>query len=620
MSALSRRDFLNGSAISLATGTFLSPLEISAFQDNPPYYPPSLTGMRGSHVGSFETAHALAWNGATWPRPKSRTDGVYDLIVVGGGLSGLSAAYFYRQHIGVDAHILILDNHDDFGGHAKRNEFSVDGHSLIGYGGSQSIDTPGGYSLAAKRLIEELGIHTDRFYEYFDRRFEEQNKLDDGVLFSNAAFEKQKFVPNATGWFGNLDAAEQKRRIKNYPVTNDTKRSLIKMATGAIRWGEETRAQIQSAAKTPTESFLRSAFGMTDQGLTLLRNRSGPLWGTGLDTLSVRETVLEGMLGSAAMESSFSRLSGKTSPRKEYEPYIFHFPDGNASIARLLVRTLVPGSIAGSTMEDVVTAAADYSRLDLSENRVRIRLNSTATNVENNNGGVDVTYRRAGRTERAHARHCVLACYNNMIPHLCSEIDEAQIHALRYPQKVPLAIVNVALKNWRSIASSGLGSFYAPSGLLCNMGMDFPVSIGNYAFTRNPDNPAILQGWHAPATEDSDAPIRERLRAGRMALYQTPFDKFETQVKEQLDAAWGAHGLYVERDIAGITVNRWPHGYAYEYMDLWDDPSWGRGAGPHVVGRQQIGRISIANSDSEQSAYVSSAIDAAYRAVREQLT
>ncbi len=619
MSALSRRDFLNGSALSLLAGTTLAPSEILGLETRPPY-PPALTGMRGSHEGSFETAHALAWDRVTWPRPKSRTDGLYDLVIVGGGLSGLSAAYFYRQHIGPDARILILDNHDDFGGHAKRNEFSVDGRLVVGYGGSQSIDTPSGYSIAAMRLLEELGIHTDEFYDYFDRRFEEKHQLDDGVLFSKPVFEENKFTANAASWFGNLDSAEQQGRIAAYPVTDATKRALMRMARGDIAWSAQTKAQIRTAAKTPTEAFLTSAFGMTKQGLTLLRDRSRPLWGIGLDALSLKETVLEGMLGTAAMEAAYAPLAGTTSPRDEHEPYIFHFPDGNASIARLLVRTLIPGSIAGSTMADIVTAIADYSRLDRTENMVRIRLNSTAVSVENRAGGVDVTYRRSGQTERVHSRHCILACYNDMIPYLCSELGEEQVQALEYPEKVPLAIVNVALRHWRPIASSGLGSFYAPGRLLCTMGMDFPVSIGDYVFTRNPDEPAILQGWHAPATYNPGRPIDERYRAGRTALYQTPFATFETETKQQLDLAWGPHGLDVERDIAAITVNRWPHGYAYEYMDLWDDPSWSRGAGPHVVARQQINRISIANSDSESYAYVNGAIDAAYRAVREQTT
>ena len=131
---ISRRDFVNGFALSLTAGTTLSPLEIFAMDKmatSHGIYPPMLTGMRGSHAGSFEIAHSVARGGASFKKPSTQIDDSYDLVVVGGGVSGLSAAYLYRQRFGREAKILILDNHDDFGGHAKRNEFTVNGKDLI---------------------------------------------------------------------------------------------------------------------------------------------------------------------------------------------------------------------------------------------------------------------------------------------------------------------------------------------------------------------------------------------------------------------------------------------------------------------------------------------------------
>lgn len=186
---MKRCDFLQGTAITLALGSGVAPMDILARTgQSPAIYPPALTGLRGSHPGSFEVAHDLAWNGRTWPRPKTQTDKTYDLIVVGVGISGLAAAYFYRQRIGDDTRILILDNHDDFGGHARRNEFTLGGKTLLCYGGSQSIDRPGAYSIIARDLLTNLGIETERFYEYYDFDFQDREQLTEGILFRQQDF------------------------------------------------------------------------------------------------------------------------------------------------------------------------------------------------------------------------------------------------------------------------------------------------------------------------------------------------------------------------------------------------------------------------------------------------
>ena len=617
---MKRRDFLQGSALTFAIASGLAPIELLARENPPPApYPPALTGLRGSHPGSFDAAHDLAWNGRTWPQPKTQTDKTYDLIVVGAGISGLAAAYFYRARIGDDARILVLDNHDDFGGHARRNEYTVRGRTLLCYGGSQSIDTPRAYSAGARGLLEDLGIDTARFYEHFDFKFLEREQLTEGILFRQEDFGQDLLTENADTWFGGRGRAERAERIKRYPVSEAAKAALIRLASGRMRDTAEVRQMLADPRKTGVTAFLKSAYDMPHEGLRLLNRRSGPLWGLGLDALSLREVILEGMLGPAAERATYPFLEDSLEPRDESEPYIFHFPDGNASLARLLARALVPGSIEGATMQDIVTARADYSALDNPRNAVRIRLLSTAVKMRNRAGGIDLTYVHAGEAYRARARHAIFAGYSAMLPFVCPEMGQDQRQALEYPEKVPLSLITVALDNWRAIKASGMASYYAPTGVLTNMGMDFPVSMGDYRFAEGPDDPCVLQGWQAPACgQHGDA--REQFRAGRMEIYLASFGDYERAIKEELDAAWGSHGLDVERDIKGITVNRWPHGYTYEYMDGWDDHRWSRGAGPHIIGRQQIGNISIAGSDSEQYAYVNGAIDAAYRAVGELTT
>src|SRR5215472_12925729 len=160
---ITRRDFIDGVAASVLAAKSSPALGgdevVSAPQDRPGYYPPSLTGMRGSHPGSFEAAHALRDGTAPKPTAAAVEPGEnYDLIVVGGGISGLAAAYFYRAEAGTATSMLILDNHDDFGGHAKRNEFVLGGRLQLINGGTLGIDSPRPYSPAAAGLLTALGV------------------------------------------------------------------------------------------------------------------------------------------------------------------------------------------------------------------------------------------------------------------------------------------------------------------------------------------------------------------------------------------------------------------------------------------------------------------------------
>lgn len=611
---ITRRDFMNGVAMSVAAGSVLSPLELLAA--TPAAYPPALTGMRGSHVGSFEVAHALALDGKRWPRPATRTDDDYDLVVVGGGISGLAAAFLYRQAAGRKARILVLDNHDDFGGHAKRNEFDVDGRQLIGYGGSQSIDSPRRYSAAARRLLDDLGIRTERFYEYFDQSFHANLGL--GYYFPAATYGEDATHPSVLEPYWGTFADDPAAVIDDYPLSAAAKRSFVELLTGPQDFLRDVPAHEKAhyLKRISYSDYLRKHGRVHEEVVAFLRDFSRSFWGFGYDALSALEGARLGMPGTW----DFDPQLDPDLQVEDEEPYIFHFPDGNAGIARALVRQLVPQAVPGSSMEDLVTARADYGRLDLASNSARIRLNSTAVDVRHAGEAVDVTYVRGGDVQRVRARHAILACYNHVIPHICPEVPRAQVEAIDKAEKVPLVYINIALRNWRAFARLGYRSIYVPQArYMHSFSLDFPVSMGAYRFAKSPDDPIIVHGVYCPSVPDQGLTEREQHIAGRRILYELSYDDLEASVVQTMSGALAGGGFDAARDIAGITVNRWPHGYAYEYNELYDPPEWNYRHGPHQLAAARIGRISIANSDASARAYVDGAIDAAVRAVAEQL-
>ena len=621
--SITRRDFMNGFAMSLTAGTALSPIELLAMNQqisSSSLYPPELTGLRGSHPGSFEVAHALAMNGASWSDPSDQTDRDYDVVIIGGGISGLSAAHLYRQRHGGDPRILVLDNHDDFGGHAKRNEFNVDGKKLICYGGSQSIAEPGSWSVVGKKLLKDVGIHTQHFYDYFDRNYYKDRKLGRGLYFSHDQYDKDHVSDNILGVEIGDNEQEIIDIINEYPIAKASKVALFRLLSDKKNYlkGMGSREdKINLLRQTSYSDFLRKYVHIQEEVVRLYRDMSRGLWGIGWDALSALDAYRSQMPGTRHLNLGLADESYERD-----EPYIFHFPDGNAGVARSIVRNLIPSAIPGSTMEDLVKARVDYDGLDLETLMVRIRLNSTAVKVQHtpSEKAVDVTYIKNGRPYRVRGAHVIMACYNNIIPNICPEVPDAQKEAIAYATKMPLVYISVAVRNWKAFSNLGYRSFYIPQpSLMHSFGLDFPVSMGGYNFTQNPDEPTVIHGTHVPLDPDKGLNARQQCIAGRTKLYEMSFDVFEEKIISQISGALHDGGFDAERDIAAITVNRWPHGYAYEYLDYSDPVEFNPQNGPHIAGRAQIGRISIANSDASASAYLTGAIDAADRAVNEQL-
>jgi spermidine dehydrogenase len=272
----------------------------------------------------------------------------------------------------------------------------------------------------------------------------------------------------------------------------------------------------------------------------------------------------------------------------EAEAEHFHFPDGNASIARLLVNRLVPGVFGPAALdqETIVRAPADYAALDRPDNKTRVRLSSTAIRVEHlgaptvlTEKAVRVVYMRDGKPRSVTGANVILACFNNIIPHIVPELPEEQKAALRYPSKVPMQYTNVLLRDWKAWKALGVRSISAPNGYHTSASLDTAMAIGGYASAMDPSEPVVVHMVRNP--NQPGLSRKDQNRAGRADMLATPFETIEREIRAQLQRMLGAGGFDARRDILAITVNRWPHGYAYTY-DTLGDPDMPDAQRPHV--------------------------------------
>ena len=611
---ITRRDFIHD--LSLASLGFALPGSIAVHaattgaQPAAGSYPPVRTGLRGSHPGAFEVGHALAREGKTFPAPTD-LDETYDLVVVGGGISGLAAAYYYRKRFGADARILILENHDDFGGHAKRNEFHQGGRMRLSWGGTMNLEYPL-FSDQVNELLGELGIDIDTLLEGYHFRYGSGPKGKHAMFFDAETFGRDVLVQDFSFRAGretNLDDA-----IDRFPISQASRESLKKFYARRenVFAGKSEQEVKQLLRRISYTDFLKRYGGLTDEAADLFVRVTHGYAGVGADSLSVAECIgasvpIMHLLGSPQLSGSGATDAGGD---------VAMFPDGNASIARLLVRALVPAVAPDADASNLALARFDYSKLDVAGAPVRLRLESTVINVANHDGGTQATYVNDGRVLRVKAKHAVLACWHAIIPHLCPELPEAQKDAQRYQVKRPLLVTNVLLRNSKAIDKLDLSGAYCPGRLHGAVWVVKGVDTVGYRHDWDDAGTVPIMFWGSVRPPDSSVPVKEQHRASRALMLAMTFEDFEREVRTVLDGMLGPAGFDVQDDILAITVNRWPHGYAYGYLDLWD-PEWPEGEAPHEIARRPFGNITVANSDAAADAYTHVAIDEARRAVGE---
>ena len=358
---ITRRDFLDGVALTTGAMAF-GGWGAGAAQAQSAAYPPALSGLRGQTDAAQHVMHAIR-DGSYWDTAGAVTDSgeTYDLVVVGAGISGLTAAMLFRQQIGDGARVLIIDPLEDFGGHAKRNEFTAsNGKMLIGYGGSQSMQTPSYFSPAVNQVLADIGIEPARFEEFYDPAWSEERGLSGAIFFDAAVWGVDKLV---------IRGGDTADWVNQTPLNDTAKADLIALFDAPANYLPDMTPdeRLTKLSQITYAEFLLDYVKADPQLVTFFQTSTAGYFGVGIDAttaLDARGNYNPGFDGMDLGDnvSKFHSPSGRlawTDP----DPYIYHFPDGNAGIARALVRALIPGALPGSTMEDLATGVVDYAAL-----------------------------------------------------------------------------------------------------------------------------------------------------------------------------------------------------------------------------------------------------------------
>lgn len=615
---ITRRDFLNSTL--LASGGLLlnaaSPAQLLAQHGSNQSADDDWTGYGG--VGDYSKS-----NGNTMPVIQAghrirdaefetgtnvvETGETYDCVVVGGGISGLAAALIFQQLAGKDKNCLVIDNHPIFGGEAKRNEFLVDGHRLMAHQGSAFFPVPYPHSFIA-RFYDSIGLKAPRLeYQKWGGPDPEMKLSTTPYLGSapNGTFFRGKSGSPGTWVIGD-------KVWERAPIPSKARQELIKY--------DSLSDSGANSPKFPGDAISRHLDSMTLEDYMIERS--------GISRETIREFLCPGEgggygLGADALSAYTAYAADMLHPLDiSDETGQQMFPGGNGGIARLITKTLIPESIAGShSLADVCRNAVDFAALDRAGSTARIRLDSTAVWVKHDGDPaksefVTIAYTRGQNTYRVRARSVVMAGGSWTTKHIVRELPSDLAGAYAQFYRAPALMANVAVRNWRFLYKMGISGCRWYGGLgeytqvrkLALCGADSP--------TIGPDSPVVLTlkilfPHPGKSTE-------EQGHLGRAELLSIPFREYERQIREQFAEMFSRSGFDPRADIAGIILNRWGHAYLTPPPGFFFGKE-GQPAPGDVLRAAPFGRIAFANTDLSGVADHRSSIIEADRAVGQLL-
>jgi spermidine dehydrogenase len=609
---ISRRDFLNG-ALLAGAGLYLN--------GRAPVISPADAFNGYGGVGDYRHSNGNTWevlsaghamrDGAFEQRVATATDTreMYDLVCVGGGLSGLAAAVFFQKDKGGSC--LVIDNHPIFGGEAKRNEFRVKGQSLIAHQGSAIFLVPGkgGYT---DRFYQMIGMDRSTFnYQTWRGPTPEmplaQSPYDIGSpkqygFYFGSRFGKTPGVWLIDPWGRNLDGA---------PISDTAKAELLRWRN--VRNNSAVPKTEGDAISRQLDTITLEDHLMAQHGISreIIREFLSPIegggYGLGPDALSAYCNY--------AIETEFPE-DGDDKLGDQM------FPDGNSGFARLMVKTLIPDAISGPrTVDAVWENRVSFGALDRPGQPTRIRLNSTVVRVEHAGDPasaphVVITYAKGNRLYKVRARRVVVAGGSWTAKHIVHDLPAAHREAYAQFYRSPCLMANVAVTNWRFLYKMGISGCRWFEGLGNYLSVTKKALVGNTSRTIDPDSPTVLTIKVLFAKPG--LPIGEQGSRGRAELLSTSFAQYERALRQQMSDMFAPGGFNPRRDIAGIILNRWGHAYVNPQPGFFFGVN-GKPAPRDVLRDRPHGRIAFANTDLAGAADHRNSIREADRAVHQLL-